>query len=201
MQNTKFIPGVTRSFVSPSLPLQLHWDPLSDRGHRRTCSVKTASRWEQFDFVGFFVCLFLFLLRDENFSCYLRSNGCYHIFACLDWFYRQTSGHLGSLCTGDIKRRRKAAPLGSTAPSGIEHLASPSTPSGTLYQLLLLLYFWLSSVLLSPSPSSSLSSMCPSFPPHLLLYRLGWSVRFSCIFLRKRIFLPSYPPSCTTFSH
>ncbi|KAM6905897.1 G patch domain-containing protein 2 isoform 1-T1 [Lycodopsis pacificus] len=54
---------------------QLHWDPRSDKGHRRSCSVKTASR--------------------------------------------QTSGHLGSLCTGDVKRRRKAAPLGSTAPSGV----------------------------------------------------------------------------------
>uniref|UniRef100_A0A3P9P7F2 G patch domain containing 2 n=1 Tax=Poecilia reticulata TaxID=8081 RepID=A0A3P9P7F2_POERE len=55
------------------LPLQLHWDPRTDRGHRRSCSVKTASR--------------------------------------------QTSGHLGSLCTGDIKRRRKAAPLGTVVPS------------------------------------------------------------------------------------
>ncbi|XP_026197381.1 G patch domain-containing protein 2 isoform X2 [Anabas testudineus] len=54
---------------------QLHWDPRTDRGHRRSCSVKTASR--------------------------------------------QTSGHLGSLCTGDVKRRRKAAPLGSIAPSGV----------------------------------------------------------------------------------
>ncbi|XP_051816797.1 G patch domain-containing protein 2 isoform X2 [Acanthochromis polyacanthus] len=54
---------------------QLHWEPRTDRGHRRSCSVKTASR--------------------------------------------QTSGHLGSLCTGDVKRRRKAAPLGSTAPSGV----------------------------------------------------------------------------------
>ncbi|XP_068564927.1 G patch domain-containing protein 2 isoform X3 [Cebidichthys violaceus] len=33
--------------------------------------------------------------------------------------HEQTSGHLGSLCTGDVKRRRKAAPLGSTAPSGV----------------------------------------------------------------------------------
>ncbi|XP_056284501.1 G patch domain-containing protein 2 isoform X2 [Pseudoliparis swirei] len=61
---------------------QLHWDPRSDRGHRRSCSVKTASR--------------------------------------------QTSGHLGSLCTGDVKRRRKAAPLGSAAPSGaVGESASP----------------------------------------------------------------------------
>ncbi|XP_056150588.1 G patch domain-containing protein 2 isoform X2 [Lampris incognitus] len=54
---------------------QLHRDSRTDRGHRRSCSVKTASR--------------------------------------------QTSGHLGSLCTGDVKRRRKAAPLGSTAPTGV----------------------------------------------------------------------------------
>ncbi|XP_037305597.2 G patch domain-containing protein 2 isoform X2 [Pungitius pungitius] len=60
---------------------QLHWDPRSDRGHRRSCSVKTASR--------------------------------------------QTSGHLGSLCTGDVKRRRKAAPLGSAAPSVVGENAAP----------------------------------------------------------------------------
>ncbi|XP_032399145.1 G patch domain-containing protein 2 isoform X2 [Etheostoma spectabile] len=65
-------------------PLQLHWDSRSDRGHRRTCSVKTASR--------------------------------------------QTSGHLGSLCTGDVKRRRKAAPLGSTAPSGVVGENAPPIP-------------------------------------------------------------------------
>ncbi|XP_078130457.1 G patch domain-containing protein 2 isoform X2 [Sander vitreus] len=63
---------------------QLHWDPRSDRGHRRSCSVKTASR--------------------------------------------QTSGHLGSLCTGDVKRRRKAAPLGSTAPSGVVGENAPPIP-------------------------------------------------------------------------
>ncbi|KAM9355459.1 G patch domain-containing protein 2 isoform 2-T2 [Pholidichthys leucotaenia] len=63
---------------------QLHWDSRSDRGHRRSCSVKTASR--------------------------------------------QTSGHLGSLCTGDVKRRRKAAPLGSTAPSGIVGENAPPIP-------------------------------------------------------------------------
>ncbi|KAK0154455.1 G patch domain-containing protein 2 [Merluccius polli] len=62
-----FIPGSRREHN------QLHWDARSDRGHRRSCSVKTASR--------------------------------------------QTSGHLGSLCTGDVKRRRKAAPLGSTGPT------------------------------------------------------------------------------------
>ncbi|KAF3702759.1 G patch domain-containing protein 2 [Channa argus] len=63
---------------------QLHWDPRTDRGHRRSCSVKTASR--------------------------------------------QTSGHLGSLCTGDVKRRRKAAPLGSIAPSGVVGENAPPIP-------------------------------------------------------------------------
>ncbi|XP_028344136.1 G patch domain-containing protein 2 isoform X5 [Physeter macrocephalus] len=46
---------------------QLLRDNRAERGHKKNCSVKTASR--------------------------------------------QTSMHLGSLCTGDIKRRRKAAPL------------------------------------------------------------------------------------------
>ncbi|XP_036003432.1 G patch domain-containing protein 2 isoform X3 [Fundulus heteroclitus] len=63
---------------------QLHWDPRTDRGHRRSCSVKTASR--------------------------------------------QTSGHLGSLCTGDIKRRRKAAPLGTVVPSGVVGENAPPIP-------------------------------------------------------------------------
>ncbi|XP_033932092.1 G patch domain-containing protein 2 isoform X3 [Pseudochaenichthys georgianus] len=63
---------------------QLHWDSRSDRGHRRSCSVKTASR--------------------------------------------QTSGHLGSLCTGDVKRRRKAAPLGSTAPPVVVGENAPPLP-------------------------------------------------------------------------
>lgn len=34
---------------------------------------------------------------------------------------RQTSGHLGSLCTGDIKRRRKAAPVGASSAAGNTH--------------------------------------------------------------------------------
>uniref|UniRef100_A0A673W0N0 G patch domain containing 2 n=1 Tax=Salmo trutta TaxID=8032 RepID=A0A673W0N0_SALTR len=54
---------------------QMHWDSRTDRGHRRSSSVKTASR--------------------------------------------QTSGHLGSLCTGEVKRRRKAAPLGLPPPTGV----------------------------------------------------------------------------------
>ncbi|XP_018590831.1 G patch domain-containing protein 2 [Scleropages formosus] len=53
---------------------QLLWDTRTDRGHRRSCSLKTASR--------------------------------------------QTSVHLGSLCTGDVKRRRKAAPGGTPATPG-----------------------------------------------------------------------------------
>ncbi|XP_054618380.1 G patch domain-containing protein 2 isoform X5 [Dunckerocampus dactyliophorus] len=63
---------------------QLHWDTRPDRGHRRSCSVKTANR--------------------------------------------QTSGHLGSLCMGDVKRRRKAAPLGSTAPSAVVGENVPPIP-------------------------------------------------------------------------
>lgn len=77
---------------------QLHWDPLSDRGHRRTCSVKTASR--------------------------------------------QTSGHLGSLCTGDIKRRRKAAPLGSTAPSGVVGENAPPIPETNMGNRMLQTMGW-----------------------------------------------------------
>uniref|UniRef100_A0A6I8NWD6 G-patch domain containing 2 n=1 Tax=Ornithorhynchus anatinus TaxID=9258 RepID=A0A6I8NWD6_ORNAN len=54
--------------------LQLLRDNRSERGHKKNCSVKTASR--------------------------------------------QTSVHLGSLCMGDIKRRRKAAPLPSSTTTG-----------------------------------------------------------------------------------
>ncbi|KAM6954208.1 G patch domain-containing protein 2 [Aplochiton taeniatus] len=78
-----FSPGARREHG------QLHWDARTDRGHRRSCSVKTASR--------------------------------------------QTSGHLGSLCTGEVKRRRKAAPLGAPAPSagiGENHGPIPDTNLG-----------------------------------------------------------------------
>ncbi|XP_051042483.1 G patch domain-containing protein 2 isoform X1 [Phodopus roborovskii] len=54
---------------------QLLRDSRVERGHKKNCSVKTASR--------------------------------------------QTSMHLGSLCTGDIKRRRKAAPLPGPPAAGI----------------------------------------------------------------------------------
>ncbi|XP_030201336.1 G patch domain-containing protein 2 isoform X7 [Gadus morhua] len=77
-----FIPGSRREHN------QLHWDARSDRGHRRSCSVKTASR--------------------------------------------QTSGHLGSLCTGDVKRRRKAAPLGSTATTGVVGESASPIPDTNL---------------------------------------------------------------------
>lgn len=77
-----FPPGLRREHG------QLHWDPRTDRGHRRSCSVKTASR--------------------------------------------QTSGHLGSLCTGDVKRRRKAAPLTSTGPSGIVGENAPPIPESNM---------------------------------------------------------------------
>ncbi|XP_038616738.1 G patch domain-containing protein 2 isoform X3 [Tachyglossus aculeatus] len=55
--------------------LQLLRDNRSERGHKKNCSVKTASR--------------------------------------------QTSVHLGSLCMGDIKRRRKAAPLPSSTTTAV----------------------------------------------------------------------------------
>lgn len=54
---------------------QLLRENRAERGHKKNCSVKTASR--------------------------------------------QTSMHLGSLCTGDIKRRRKAAPLPGPPTAGI----------------------------------------------------------------------------------
>ncbi|XP_033617926.1 G patch domain-containing protein 2 isoform X2 [Fukomys damarensis] len=61
---------------------QLLRDNRAERGHRKSCSGKTASR--------------------------------------------QTSMHLGSLCTGDIKRRRKAAPLpGPTATGFVGENAQP----------------------------------------------------------------------------
>ncbi|XP_066532120.1 G patch domain-containing protein 2 isoform X3 [Hoplias malabaricus] len=60
---------------------QCHWDSRADRGHRRSCSLKTASR--------------------------------------------QTSGHLGSLCTGDVKRRRKAAPMGAPSSTVVGEGAAP----------------------------------------------------------------------------
>ncbi|MBN3285390.1 GPTC2 protein, partial [Polyodon spathula] len=53
---------------------QLLRDARADKGHRKSCSLKTASR--------------------------------------------QTSVHLGSLCTGDVKRRRKAAPIAGPMTTG-----------------------------------------------------------------------------------
>lgn len=58
----------------------------------------------------------------------------FHVFVSLGWLCRQTSGHLGSLCTGDVKRRRKAAPIGSTTPSGIG--CTPSYTSHTIWRFL-----------------------------------------------------------------
>ncbi|KAJ8410273.1 hypothetical protein AAFF_G00202540 [Aldrovandia affinis] len=69
---------------------KLLWDARTDRGHRRNCSLKTASR--------------------------------------------QTSVHLGSLCTGDIKRRRKAPPVGgpsTTGPVGENALPIPENNLGS----------------------------------------------------------------------
>ncbi|XP_012691089.1 G patch domain-containing protein 2 isoform X3 [Clupea harengus] len=67
---------------------QLHWDSRTDRGHRRSCSLKTASR--------------------------------------------QTSGHLGSLCTGDVKRRRKAAPMGAPPTTGVVGENAPPIPDSNM---------------------------------------------------------------------
>ncbi|XP_059354207.1 G patch domain-containing protein 2-like isoform X1 [Carassius carassius] len=67
---------------------QLIWDARSDRSHRKSCSLKTASR--------------------------------------------QTSGHLGSLCTGDIKRRRKAAPVAAPSSSGVVGEGAAPLPESNL---------------------------------------------------------------------
>ncbi|RMC12388.1 hypothetical protein DUI87_09903 [Hirundo rustica rustica] len=64
--------------------LQLLRDNRSERGHKKNSSVKTASR---------------------NYS--IDSNA----LEAIVYYLWQTSVHLGSLCMGDIKRRRKAAPL------------------------------------------------------------------------------------------
>ncbi|KAM9778524.1 G patch domain-containing protein 2 isoform X1 [Syngnathus typhle] len=85
---------------------QLHWDPRTERGHRRSCSVKTANR--------------------------------------------QTSGHLGSLCMGDVKRRRKAAPLGSTAPSAAVGENAPPIPDSNLGNRMLQSMGWIPGVGLGP---------------------------------------------------
>ncbi|XP_028858794.1 G patch domain-containing protein 2 isoform X1 [Denticeps clupeoides] len=67
---------------------QLRWDSREDRGHLRSCSLKTASR--------------------------------------------QTSGHLGSLCTGDVKRRRKAAPMGAPSTTGVVGEGAPPIPDSNM---------------------------------------------------------------------
>uniref|UniRef100_A0AAY5F2A4 G-patch domain-containing protein n=1 Tax=Electrophorus electricus TaxID=8005 RepID=A0AAY5F2A4_ELEEL len=67
--------------------MQCHWDSRADRGHRRSCSLKTANR--------------------------------------------QTSGHLGSLCTGDVKRRRKAAPMGNSC-TGVVGEGAPPIPESNM---------------------------------------------------------------------
>ncbi|XP_051908588.1 G patch domain-containing protein 2 isoform X2 [Hippocampus zosterae] len=85
---------------------QLHWDPRTERGHRRSCSVKTANR--------------------------------------------QTSGHLGSLCMGDVKRRRKAAPLGSTASSAVVGESALPIPDTNLGNRMLQSMGWTPGVGLGP---------------------------------------------------
>ncbi|XP_077593381.1 G patch domain-containing protein 2 isoform X2 [Stigmatopora nigra] len=85
---------------------QSHWDSRTERGHRRSCSVKTANR--------------------------------------------QTSGHLGSLCMGDVKRRRKAAPLGSAAPSVAVGENAPPIPESNVGNRMLQSMGWSPGVGLGP---------------------------------------------------
>lgn len=86
------------------------------------------------------------------------------------WCCRQTSGHLGSLCTGDVKRRRKAAPLGAPAPTG--------TLSSSLC-LSLPLSLWTPSSSLSDHVEQQLTSLIycqhrhTGFPPKPIM--LVWS--------------------------
>ncbi|KAK1805650.1 hypothetical protein P4O66_019932 [Electrophorus voltai] len=47
------------------------------------------------------------------------------------WVGGQTSGHLGSLCTGDVKRRRKAAPMGNSC-TGVVGEGAPPIPESNM---------------------------------------------------------------------
>ncbi|XP_072297596.1 G patch domain-containing protein 2 isoform X2 [Eucyclogobius newberryi] len=63
---------------------------------------------------------------------------------------RQTSGHLGSLCTGDVKRRRKAAPLSSTGASGIVGENAPAIPESNMGSRMLQSMGWAPGMGLGP---------------------------------------------------
>uniref|UniRef100_A0A3Q2YW26 G patch domain containing 2 n=1 Tax=Hippocampus comes TaxID=109280 RepID=A0A3Q2YW26_HIPCM len=69
------------------------------------------------------------------------------LFTC---FGRQTSGHLGSLCMGDVKRRRKAAPLGSTASSAVVGESALPIPDTNLGNRMLQSMGWTPGVGLGP---------------------------------------------------
>lgn len=101
--------------------------------------------------------LITFFLKKKSSSRCLKAKLMAPWFVVLpDWFFRQTSGHLGSLCTGDVKRRRKAAPLGSIAPSGIGWTPSHTLrPSGAFCQLFCFPVFG-SGVTLTPKLSAAL---------------------------------------------
>ncbi|XP_076872609.1 G patch domain-containing protein 2 isoform X2 [Brachyhypopomus gauderio] len=85
-------------FSAGSRHEQCRWDSRADRGHRRSCSLKTASR--------------------------------------------QTSGHLGSLCTGDVKRRRKAAPMANPSCTGVIGEGAPPIPESNMGSRMLQTMGW-----------------------------------------------------------
>ncbi|KAL0967539.1 hypothetical protein UPYG_G00253540 [Umbra pygmaea] len=100
---------------------QTHWDSRSDRGHRRSCSVKTASR--------------------------------------------QTSGHLGSLCTGDVKRRRKAAPLGLPPPTGLVAEGAGPIPETNIGHRMLQSMAWSPGMGLGPDGRGITEPVCATQRP------------------------------------
>ncbi|XP_065112456.1 G patch domain-containing protein 2 isoform X1 [Paramisgurnus dabryanus] len=106
---------------------QLLWDSRSDRSHRKSCSLKTANSFG----ASQIVCRFAQLL------CPNINHTEHYVCVC-----RQTSGHLGSLCTGDIKRRRKAAPVGAPSASGVVGDGAPPLPESNVGNRMLQTMGW-----------------------------------------------------------